>query len=71
MTELAEEDAYDKAVLVSGDEDFVDAVLKLKLLGKGIEIWSFKGSLSHNLKEKPGEENIHYLDDIIEKIKLP
>jgi uncharacterized LabA/DUF88 family protein len=71
MTELAEEDAFDIAVLVSDDEDFVDAVCKLQQIGKHIEIWSFRGSLSQNLKEKAGKEHIHYLDEIIEKIKLP
>ena len=70
ITESAEEDFYDKAVLVSGDEDFVYAVERIKELGKEIEIWSFKDSLSYKLMQEAGEENIHYIDDILDKITI-
>jgi len=70
VVELAEEDAYDKAVLVSGDGDFVDAVKRLKILKKRFEIWSFRKSLSKLLRKEAGKENIHYIDDILREVSL-
>ncbi|TKJ16764.1 MAG: hypothetical protein CEE43_19335 [Promethearchaeota archaeon Loki_b32] len=69
IVELAEEDTYDKAVLISGDSDFLDVVRKLKELKKEIEIWSFKKSISRSLIEEAGYENVHYIDDILDEIK--
>jgi uncharacterized LabA/DUF88 family protein len=70
IVELAEEDSYDKAILVSGDSDFQDVVRKLKELNKEIEIWSFKKSISRLLIEEAGKENVHYIDNILDEIKL-
>jgi uncharacterized LabA/DUF88 family protein len=70
LVELAEEDAYDKAVLVSGDGDFVDAVKRLKRLKKLYEVWSFRNSLSKLLRKEAGEDKIHYIDDILNEISL-
>ncbi len=70
MVELAEEDAYDKAVLVSGDGDFVDAVKRLKILKKRFEVWSFRKSLSKLLRKEAGKENIRYIDDILSEVSL-
>jgi uncharacterized LabA/DUF88 family protein len=67
---LAYENAYDTAVLVSGDGDFVPVVKKLKELGKGVEVWAFRYSLANALREELDEENIYYLDDILSKIKM-
>ncbi len=64
---LAYENAYDTAVLVSGDGDFVPVVKKVKELDKKIEVWAFRYSLANALKE---QENIHYLDDILSKIEM-
>ncbi|MFW9973031.1 MAG: NYN domain-containing protein [Candidatus Odinarchaeota archaeon] len=69
IVELAEDDSYDKAVLVSGDSDLLDAVKKLKELKKEIEIWSFKKSISQLLIKEAGKENVHYIDTILERIK--
>ncbi|MFX1379193.1 MAG: NYN domain-containing protein [Promethearchaeota archaeon] len=69
IVELAEDDSYDKAILVSGDSDFLDVVKKLKELKKEIEIWSFKKSISRSLIEEAGKENVYYIDNILEKIK--
>ncbi len=71
MTELAEKNAYDTAILLSGSEGLVEVVNKLKELKKGIEIWSFKESLSHALIRAAGEENVFYIDEILNKIKRP
>jgi len=67
---LAYENAYDKAVLVSGDGDFVPVVRKLKELEKDVEVWTFRYSLANALREELEQENIHYLDDILSKIKM-
>ena len=69
IVELAEEDTYDKAILVSGDSDFIDIVRKLKELKKEIEIWSFKQSISRGLIDEAGKDNVSYIDDILDKIK--
>lgn len=67
---LAYENAYDTAVLVSGDGDFVPVVKKVKEMDKKVEIWAFRYSLANALKEEVNEENLHYLDDILSKIKI-
>lgn len=70
ITELAEHESYDKCILVSGDADFVDVIRKLKELGKKIEVWSFKISLSRRLIKEAGKENIHYIDEILDDIEF-
>ena len=67
---LAYENVYDIAVLVSGDGDFVPAVKKVKELDKNVEVWAFRYSLAKALKKELEQENIHYLDDILSKIKM-
>ncbi|MFX0023004.1 MAG: NYN domain-containing protein [Candidatus Hermodarchaeota archaeon] len=69
IVELAEEDTYDKCILVSGDSDFLDVVKKLKELEKKIEIWSFKKSISRLLIEEAGKENVFFIDNILDRIK--
>ena len=58
-----------KAILISGDSDFLDVVRKLKELKKEIEIWSFKKSTSRSLIEEAGQENVHYIDEILDEIR--
>lgn len=70
IVSLAYEDAYDTAVLVSGDGDFVPVVRKVKELVKNVEVWAFKYSLANTLKEEIGYDNLFYLDDILSKIKM-
>ncbi|MFX1531325.1 MAG: NYN domain-containing protein [Promethearchaeota archaeon] len=67
---LAYENAYDTAVLVSGDGDFVPVVKKVKEMDKNVEIWAFKYSLANTLKEELSRENIYYLDDILSDIEI-
>jgi len=67
---LAYENAYDKAVLVSGDGDFIPVVKKLKKMNKPVELWAFKYSLSNALKDKIEEGNLFYLDDILMIISI-
>jgi len=67
---LAYENAYDTAVLVSGDGDFVPVVKKLKELDKNVELWAFKYSLANTLKEEIEQGKIYFLDDILNQIKM-
>ena len=67
---LAYENAYDTAVLVSGDGDFVPVIKKVKRLDKNLEIWALRYSLANALKEEIEQENIYYLDDVLNKIKI-
>jgi uncharacterized LabA/DUF88 family protein len=69
IAELAEHDAYDKCILVSGDGDFTVVVEKLNELGKKIAIWSFMKSLSFHLIEKAGRENIFFIEPILDDIE--
>ena len=68
IVELGIEDTYDKAILVSGDGDFVEIVRKLKHLEKRIEIWAFKHSTSKKLIEEAGKENVHFINEILSDI---
>ena len=68
--DFAKEGAYDKAIIVSGDGIFVGVVKRLKELETKVEIWSFRKSISRALIKEAGVENVHYLDDIIDEIKL-
>ena len=67
---LGYENAYDTAVLVSGDGDFVPVVKKLKEIGKNVEVWAFRYSLANALKDELEQGNICYLEDILSKIKI-
>ncbi len=67
---LAYENAYDTAVLISGDGDFIPVVKKVKELDKNVEVWAFRYSLANALKEELEQENINYLDEILSKMKM-
>ena len=67
---LAYENAFDTAVLLSGDGDFIPVVNKLKEMNKPVELWGFKYSLSHALMNKIEEGNLFYLDDILMNISI-
>ena len=69
IVELAELDSFDKAILVSGDSDFVDAIMKLKRMGKEIEIWGFYDSISNKLIKETGKENVYFIDTILDDIR--
>ena len=67
---LAYENSYDTVVLVSGDGDFIPVVKKIKELDKDVEVWAFRYSMANMLKEELGQENIYYIDDILDEIKM-
>ena len=68
IVELAIEDVFDRAVLVSGDSDFIEIVRKLKQLQKDIEVWGFLSSMSKKLIEEVSAENVHYINEILPEI---
>lgn len=70
MVSYAYEDAYDTGILVSGDGDFLPVIKKIKTLNKEVELWAFNYSLAYILKEEVGEDNIHYIDNILEDIRI-
>ncbi len=52
MVKLAYNNAYDTAILVSSDGDFVPAVLAVKEIGKNVENIGFENKFSYHLKQK-------------------
>ena len=68
IVELATEDVFDRAILVSGDSDFIEIVKKLKQLQKQIEIWGFINSMSKRLVQEVSAENVHYINEILPEI---
>jgi len=62
----AYEDLYDTAIIVSGDEDFVSPIKRVKKLGKKIENAYFSSSSSYNLRNAC-DDSIQ-LNKIINKI---
>ena len=65
---MAWENAYDVAVIVSGDADYAGAVTKVMSKGKNVEVASFRKALSRELKDAALAKLL--LDDYIQQIKL-
>jgi uncharacterized LabA/DUF88 family protein len=65
---MAWEDAYDTAILVSGDADYSGAINKVMSKGRNVEVASFRKSLSKELKESALIKIT--LDDYIAQIKV-
>ena len=61
------QNAYDIAILVSGDGDIIPPVDRIRLLGKKIELWAFKDSLSNDFRSLINKINL--IDNIIDQIK--
>lgn len=70
IVSLGYENAYDTAVLISGDGDFVPVVQKVQQMDKTVEIWAFKYSLANAIIEEVGSENVNYINEILDEIKL-
>jgi uncharacterized LabA/DUF88 family protein len=66
----AYEKTVDTTIIVSGDSDFVPVVKKLIELKKKVEIWSFKKLLSRQLCDLLRSEQVFFIDDYLDKIKL-
>jgi len=68
LLSFAWENAYEDAVLVSGDADYTGAVEKVQGKGKNVEVVSWRESLSRELKNAASK--VIYLDDIIDSVKV-
>jgi len=64
---FAWENAFDVAVVVSGDSDMDGAVQKVRMKGRRVEIASFQQTLSPDLHKA---DRLIILDDIIDQIKI-
>ena len=54
--------AFDRAILVSGDKDYLETVQAVKNMGLRVEIVSSRNSLSHEL-ENESSSPVIFLDD--------
>jgi len=68
--DFAKEGAYEKAIIVSGDNDFVEIVKELKKMDIDVEVWSFRISISERLINELNSENVYYFDDFMEEITI-
>jgi len=68
MLGFAFKNAYDVAILVSGDEDYVGAVDEIKRVGKKVEIASFEFAAARELKLIA--DRFISLETLIDKIEL-
>ena len=68
MLSLGFFNAYDVAILASGDSDFVGAVQQLKILGKTVEVAAFECGLGRDLRLSA--DKVIILDDLADSIEL-
>eukprot|EP01039_Chlorochromonas_danica_P001094 gene1094-1185_t len=67
-------DAFDIAVLVSGDKDFVPVLEKTRMLAKRVAICSMRGSCNNDLCNNENtvrDFDMIWLDDYIEELYVP
>ena len=68
MLHLAHLDAYDVAILVSGDGDFSGAVQKTQDVGKIVDVACFSDNLSSELNKV--SDNTTELDDLVSQLRM-
>jgi uncharacterized LabA/DUF88 family protein len=69
MLTLAHNDAYDIALLVSGDKDFTYSVQSIQTMGKTVEVAAFDHAFATELQQVA--DNTILLDHLIPKIQRP
>lgn len=52
MVKLAYNNAYDRAILISSDGDFVPAIVAVKQIGKNVDNIGFENTFSYHLQQK-------------------
>jgi uncharacterized LabA/DUF88 family protein len=62
--------AFETAILVSGDKDYLETVRTVKNMGLRVEIVSYRGSLSQELAAESSAPVV-YLDDLRADTELP
>jgi uncharacterized LabA/DUF88 family protein len=68
MLTLGVNRAYDTAILVAGDRDFLETVQFVKGLGLRVEIIGWRGAMSREL-EAESSSKVIYLDDLKDKVE--
>jgi len=69
MLTLANSNTFETAVLVSGDKDYLETVKAIKAQGKRVEIYSWRGALSNELRSESSDDVV-FLDDVRHRIEL-
>lgn len=69
MLTLASRDAFDTAILVSGDKDYLETIETMKGMGKRVEIVSWRNSLS-NAIERESSSKPFIFDDYRAEIEF-
>jgi uncharacterized LabA/DUF88 family protein len=67
---LANNRAFETALLVSGDKDYLETVKAVKALGLRVEVVSWRRSLSQELRDE-SSRNVILLDDLKTEIEKP
>ena len=67
LLRMAREGVYDTAIVISGDNDYKNAIECTKLWGKRVEVASFRKALGADLKQVA--DRLIFLDNILDKIK--
>lgn len=67
LLRMARENVYDTAIVVSGDNDFSNAIECVKSMGKRVEVASFKNSLGYDIKQTA--DKLIFLDNYLNEIK--
>lgn len=67
LLRMAREEVYDTAIVVSGDNDYTNAVDCVKSMGMRVEIACFKSALGWDLRQIA--DKLTYLDNHIDDIK--
>ena len=65
---LAWENAFDTAIIVSGDSDYIEAIKRVKQKGKKVEVVSFINSIGTELQMS--SDKTIFLDNITDQIAL-
>jgi uncharacterized LabA/DUF88 family protein len=67
LLRMARESVYDTAIVVSGDNDYKNAIDCVKSMGKRVEVASFRRALGSDLKEVA--DKLIFIDNFLDKIQ--
>jgi uncharacterized LabA/DUF88 family protein len=70
LVSLAYNNAFDSAILVTGDSDFLDPIRTVKDLGKKVELAAWRDSIAQDL-EMEASDDIFYLDENRDLLERP
>ena len=70
LVSLAYNNAFDSAILVTGDSDFLEPIRTVKTLGKKVELAAWRDSIAQDL-EMEASDSIFYLDENRQLLERP